>query len=109
MAQEARGSAKLWDRVFDTEPPTKAELGKAVAGAKETYVILRWWKYGQPAVDRVKTTLDMATADAGGVIQGILNSSTSNKTQVTLSAFPYGIPNPERVHVTVNFERDINR
>ena len=110
MAQEAaRGSIKLWDRVFDTEPPTKAELGKAVAGARETYVVLRWWKYGQPAIDRIRTTIDVATADSGVVIQGILNSAAGNKAQITLDAFPYGLPNPERVQVNVTFERDINR
>ena len=110
MAQEAaRGSVKLWDRVFETEPPTQAALGEQVAGARETYKVLRWWKYGQPAIDRIRTTLDVATAESGGLIQEILNSAGGNKANIILDAFPYGLPKLDRVQVDVTFERDINR
>src|SRR5687767_5238226 len=109
MAQEARGSVKLWDRVFDAEPPTQAGLGEQVGGARETYRILRWWKYGQPAIDRIKTTLDVATVDSGPVIQDILGSAFGNKANVILEAFPYGIPKLDRTQVNVVFERDINQ
>ncbi len=110
MAQEAaRGSVKLWDRVFDTEPPTQAALGEKLASARETYKVLRWWKYGQPAIDRIRTTLDVATVDSGGLIQEILNSAGGNKANIILDAFPYGLPKLDRVQVDVTFERDINR
>jgi hypothetical protein len=109
MAQEARGSTKLWDNVFDAEPPTQAALGEHVAAAKQTYQVLRWWKYGQPAIDRIKTTLDIATVDSGPVIQDILNSAIGNKANITLDAFPYGLPKLDRVQVNVIFEKDIGR
>ena len=109
MAQEARGSVKLWDRVFDAEPPTKGELSEAVAGAQQTYQVLRWWKYGQPAIDRIKTTLDVPTTASGILIQDILNSAGGNRANIILDAFPYGLPKLDRVQVNVTFERDINR
>ncbi|HZE72197.1 MAG TPA: hypothetical protein VE135_22035 [Pyrinomonadaceae bacterium] len=111
MAQEAaRGSAKLWDRVFEAEPPTQADLSKAVTGARESYRILRWWKYGQPQIDRIKATLDVRTDLAGSVIQDILNAGGGNqRASVILDAFPYGLPKVEGVQVNVTFEREINR
>ena len=110
MAQEARGSAKLWDRVFETDPPVQADLSKAVTGARESYKILRWWKYGQPQIDRIKATLDVGHESAGSLIQDILNSGGGNlKTSVLLDAFPYGLPKIEGVQINVTFERDGNR
>ena len=108
MAQQAtRGSAKLWDRVFDAEPPTQEELSKSVAKGRETYVVKRWWKYGQPQIDRIKATLEVQPDFAGQVIQDILN--VGGGTNVILDAFPYGLPKVDAVQVNVTFERDINR
>jgi hypothetical protein len=110
MAQEAaRGSAKLWDRVFETDPPAEADLSKAVTGARESYKILRWWKYGQPQIDRIKATLDVESQAAGSLIQDILNSGGNQKASVILDAFPYGLPRIDRVQVNVTFERELNR
>ena len=110
MAQEAaRGSAKLWDRVFETEAPTDDKLGEAVARGGESYKVLRWWKYGQPAIDRIKTTLDVATIDSGKVIQEILGSALGNRANIVLEAFPYGLPKLDRTQVNVTFERNVDR
>jgi hypothetical protein len=110
MAQEAaRGSAKLWDRVFDIDPPTQGALGEAVAGARETYTIKRWWKYGQPAIDRIKATLDVATTESGPLVQEILNSAGPGRSNIILEAFPYGLPKLDRVQLDVIFEREVNR
>ena len=108
MAQEAaRGSAKLWDRVFETEAPTEGGLGEAVARSGESYQVLRWWKYGQPAIDRIKTTLDVPTADSGRLIQDILGSALGNRANIILEAFPYGLPKLDRTQVNVIFERNV--
>jgi hypothetical protein len=107
MSKEARGSEKLWDRIFEHDQPTHARLGEAVAAARENYKILRWWKYGQPAIDRVRTTLDVATADSGLLIQDILHSAGANKAAIILEAFPYGVPQLERVQVDVTFQRNV--
>ena len=110
MAQEAaRGSAKLWDRVFESEPPAQADLGKAVTSARESYKVLRWWKYGQPQIDRIKATLDVQSDAAGSLLQDILNAGAgSQRANVILDAFPYGTPRVDRVQINVTFEREIN-
>lgn len=107
MSKEARGSEKLWDRIFEHDQPTPAKLTEAVAAARQNYKILRWWKYGQPQIDRVRTTLDVATADSGSVIQEILHSATGNRANIILEAFPYGLPQLDRVQVNVTFEKPV--
>lgn len=110
MAQEAaRGSAKLWDRVFDSDPPTDAKLGEAVARGQEGYQIRRWWKYGQPQIDRIKATFDVATAESGMLVQEILGSAAGNRANIFLEAFPYGLPKLDRTQLDVIFEREVNR
>ena len=110
MAQEAaRGSAKLWDRVFETDAPTDEKLGEAVARGQESYKVLRWWMYGKPAIDRVVTTLDVATLESGALIQSILGSAAGNRANIILDAFPYGLPKLDRVQVNVTFERNAPR
>ena len=106
MSKEVRGSAKLWDRIFEHDQP-HANIGEAVAAARESYKVLRWWKYGQPAIDRIRTTLDVATAESGPLIQDILNSAAGNKANITLEAFPYGLPRIDRVQVNVTFEKNV--
>ena len=110
MAQEAaRGSAKLWDRVFETDAPTDEKLGEAVARGQESYTVLRWWKYGQPAIDRIKATLDVATIDSGRLIGEILGSGLGNRANIVVEAFPYGLPKLDRTQVNVTFERNVGR
>ena len=85
MSNEARGSEKLWDRIFEHDQSTPAKLTEAVAAARENYRVLRWWKYGQPALDRIRTTLDVATADSGLLIQEILRSAAGNKANTAMN------------------------
>jgi len=107
MSKEARGSEKLWDRIFENDQPTYAKLGEAVAAARVNYKILRWWNYGKPAIDRVRTTLDVATAESGSLIQDILHAAAGNRANIVLEAFPYGLPQLDRVQVNVTFERNV--
>jgi hypothetical protein len=104
--QKARGSSKVWARVFDSDAPTQEELTRSLAAAGESYKVLRWWKYGQPAIDRIKATLDVQVRDAGTLVQDIL-SVNGKELQVSLDAFPYGIPDLEGIMINVIFERQI--
>ena len=88
-----RGSAKLG--------ATAESLEKALAAAQLSYKIERWWKYGQPAVDRVTGVINVTNvADAGKVLQQLIG--LQGKLQVGLEVFPYGIVNPDGVHINVN-------
>jgi hypothetical protein len=88
-----RGSAKLG--------ATAASLEKALAAAKVSYKIERWWKYGQPAVDLIQGVINVTNiADAGKVVQELV--ALQGRLQVGLEVFPYGIINPEGVHINVS-------
>jgi hypothetical protein len=104
--QMERGSSKLWMQVFEENAPTDEALNAALAVAAEKYKVLRWWKYGQPAIDRIKATFEVSPRTAGEVIQSVLDAH-GTELQVNLDVFPYGIPRPERVHINVLFERNV--
>jgi hypothetical protein len=108
MDHQSRGSEKLWSRVFEDDAPTSESLNSAVASARSGYVIKRWWKYGQPAIDRVKALIEVPREEVGALVQDVLRSN-SRGVQVTLDAFPLGMPEPDLFHVKVNFEREIRR
>ena len=91
-----RGSAKLG--------ATAESLEKALAAAKVSYKIERWWKYGQPAIDLVRGVINVTNiADAGKVVQELV--ALQGKIQVGLEVFPYGIINPEGVHINISLNQ----
>lgn len=102
-----RGSTKLWERVFETGPPSREEMTKAVGAARQDFKVVRWWWYGQPAIDLVKITVDVQPATVGQVFQDIIGVH-GQETQITLDAFPYGVPKLDGVRLNVVFERNIN-
>ena len=108
MDQQSRGSEKLWSRVFEDDAPTSESLNSAVARARGGYVIKRWWKYGQPAIDRVKALIEVPRAEVGTLVQDVL-SGNGRGVHVHLDAFPLGLVEPDVFHVNVNFEREVNR
>jgi hypothetical protein len=98
MHQEDRGSAKLGVAAVSLE--------KALAAAKVNYLIERWWKYGQPAIDRIQGVINVTNfADAGRVVQEL--ASQQGKTQINLEVFPYGIINPDGVRISFNMEQKV--
>ena len=91
-----RGSSKLG--------ATAESLEKALAAAKVSYKIERWWKYGQPAIDLVQGVINVTDiAHAGAAIQQLV--ALQGKLQVGLEVFPYGIINPEGVRININLNQ----
>lgn len=95
-ADQVRGSSRLREMLFESKTPSHEDLLRAIAGAREDFKVLRWWKYGQPAIDRIKATLDVQTERVGGVIQELI-SGHGVEVQVGLDVFPYGLPQLEGV------------
>jgi hypothetical protein len=104
---EVRGSTHLLARLFDGEP-TDEQLGAALASARDEYRVLRWWKYGQPAVDAVRARLDVSALQLGGVLNDILKLH-NELMQITVEVFPYGIPSLDGAQVNLLIERQIAR
>lgn len=101
-----RGSAKLWEKAFEKNAPSPKELNKALAEARQSYKVLRWWKYGQPAIDLIKATIQVKTEDVGSTVQDIM-SINGGAIQATAECFPFGIPFPEGIFINVALERQV--
>lgn len=100
---EARGSTKVLSRLFDSDP-SDDQLREALQVAREEYRVLRWWKYGQPAVDVVKAKLDVQPDRVGEVLADLVQQQGGG-LQVTLDVFPYGLPALDGLVVDVTMER----
>jgi len=92
-----RGSSHL-----DTLSPE--DLNKSIGAARDTYKVERWWKYGQPRIDRIEATYNVTDLKQIGSVVGGLVSQHSAKLQVNFAVFPSGITVPEGalIHVKMN-------
>ena len=91
LAEEQRGSAKLLSRAFDKGMLTHAELRKAVDDAKVNFQIVRWWWYGQPAIDKILGSIEVEAGAAGEVMQDLVDLNGEG-VGVVFRVFPRGIP-----------------
>lgn len=90
-----RGSAKLG--------AATESLRETLAAARLNYTIERWWKYGQPAVDRVSGVINVTNlADASRILQEFI--ALQGRLQVGLEIFPYGIIDPDGVRINFNVD-----
>ena len=84
------------------------DLHKAIGLARTSYKIERWWKYGQPQIDRIEATLNVTNVkEAGRVIDGLI-AKTGAELQVNVDVFPYGIPVVDGVRLGVNINQAIH-
>lgn len=98
MTEAPRGSAHLGEMSPEV-------LHKAIAEAKTNYRIERWWKYGQPAIDRITATVDVTNiASAGGIIGSIIGLQNQQR-QIGVVVFPYGIPFPDGVRLELSIDQ----
>lgn len=90
-----RGSAKL-------EAMTIEDLHKSIGLARTSYKIERWWKYGQPRIDRITATVNVTDVKvAGKLIEGLIGQH-GPQHQIDVVVFPYGIPVLDGVRFNVN-------
>jgi len=79
----------------------------AINTARDSYKVERWWKYGQPAIDRIAGVLNVTDPHAAGEVIGRLANMHSGELQVRLDVFPYGIPVIDGVRVHVNLDQKV--
>jgi len=99
--QPTRGSSKLGEMSPET-------LHLAIDIAKGSYKIERWWKYGQPAIDRVSAVVNITDPKTAGSIIGRLINLQGAERQITLDVFPYGIPVIDGVRLQLNIDEAIH-
>ena len=97
-----RGSSKLGTL-------TPEDLHMAIDVARSSYTVERWWKYGQPAIDRIAAVLNVKDpAQAGSVIGGFIKLQ-GTRVQVGLEVFPYGITAPDGVRIAVTLDQAVGQ
>jgi hypothetical protein len=99
---KSRGSTKL-----GAMSPEK--LMSAVSVARESYLVERWWKYGQPAIDLIAGTINVRDIGAAGQLVTHLAGLQGKAMQVSFEVFPYGIINPDGVRINVRLEQSVGR
>ena len=95
-----RGSAKL----FLGESHGHEDLARAIGLARGEYQVKWWWKYGQPAIDVIRGSLEVPGGKLGSVVSSLMNLN-GPELQVTAGCFPYGIPVPESFRVDVEIRK----
>ncbi len=103
-----KGSANL-GRLFGAEGKvTKAGLAKAVANVNQEYKIVKWWWFGQPAIDMVAVDFDLSPTQLGGAVREIANLQGSG-VNVGMEVFPYGIPKLNGSRLSVKAQINLKR
>jgi len=97
-----RGSARL----FAIELHDHAALAQAIGAARDDYEVKWWWKYGQPAIDRLRLTIEVDAARLGTTLTKFMQQN-SRATQVTAECFPYGIVAPDRYRVELEIQNTV--
>ncbi|MES1179153.1 MAG: hypothetical protein ABUL62_32865 [Myxococcales bacterium] len=85
-----RGSEKL----FLAEKHDPEGLARALGLARGDFEIKRWWKYGQPVIDRIDAEFQVGPAQLGPTVSQLMQLN-GPLLEVTAECFPYGITNPE--------------
>lgn len=82
-----------------------AALQKALGIARDSYRVERWWKFGQPRIDRIGATLNVTNIkEAGNVITSLIGQHGSG-AQITFEGFPYGIPKLDGIRINVQIDQ----
>jgi hypothetical protein len=100
MMDKERGSSKL----FGLEAHDHDGLARALGMARGDYEVKWWWKYGQPAIDLIRASLEVPSAKLGPTVQSLMQLN-GKELQVTAACFPYGIPVPEIFRVDVDIRK----
>jgi hypothetical protein len=98
MSEQARGSSKLGELSHE-------DLHLAIDTARTSYKIERWWKYGQPAIDRISAVLNITDVRQTASVLGGLTNLHSSARQVSFDVFPYGIPVIDGVRVQLRIDQ----
>jgi hypothetical protein len=95
---KSRGSDKLAALSPDA-------LHKALGLARESYKIERWWKYGQPKIDRIGATLNVTNIAEVGKVFSSLVSQHGSAAQIRFEGFPYGTPILDGVRIQLRIDQ----
>jgi hypothetical protein len=106
MASAERGSEKVLQQLFGGTAVDGKQLASAVAQASSSGLKLeRWWWKGQPHPDLIRAVVTIPPAEVGPVIAQLV-SFHSELNQVSLEAFPRGLPRVDAVGLNITINRN---
>jgi hypothetical protein len=98
---DAKSAERGSHKVFGTASHDHEALSHALGFARAEFEIKRWWKFGQPAIDRIEGELQVSSANVGSTVAKLMQLNGPNLEVIT-ECFPFGITNPEfRLQVTL--------
>jgi hypothetical protein len=80
------------------------ERGSAKILARNDYEVKWWWKYGQPAIDFIRATIEVKGELLGATLTRFMVLNGSDM-QVTAECFPYGIPKPDIFRLQIDMRK----
>jgi hypothetical protein len=95
-----RGSSKL----FSLQPHDHEGIATALGIARAEYQVKWWWKYGQPAIDLVRATIEVRPAQLGATVSQLMHLN-GPEVQVTTECFPHGMPRPDVFRLEVEMRK----
>lgn len=103
-----RGSEKLLQKMCGAEGEvTEETLAEAVEQASQAeFKLVRWWWFGQPAIDRIHQVIDVQPDQLSPVVESLAKLHGRDRT-ISFDVFPYGIPALDGLRIQV--ETHINR
>jgi hypothetical protein len=95
-----RGSAAL----FSFGANDTAKLAEALGAAQEDYSVKWWWRYGQPAIDRIKADLIIPRENFARAFTALMEAN-SRELQVTAEVFPQGVDKVDGFRVSLDIQQ----
>ncbi len=102
QSKKSRGSEQLFE--MSNEDDDAQSLSRAIGGARASYELKWWWKYGTPAIDRIKGGVHVKPEHIGETLKQFLDLNT-REVQVGIEVFPLGIVNPDLFQVNLELRR----
>jgi hypothetical protein len=106
MRSEAKPAERGSSKLFAIETGDHEALAKAVGLARADYEVKWWWKFGQPAIDLLRLTIEVEGKQFGTTLSQFMQQN-GRETQVTAECFPYGIIRPDRYRIELNIQNRV--
>ena len=88
-------------------PMSRDVLHQNINVARESYEIERWWKYGQPAIDRISAVINVSnTGHLGAIVEGLSRLHGEN-LQLNIGILTHGVPVFDGARVEINIDQKV--
>ena len=104
----AESTTRGSDALFTFGAKDEAALTAALGAAANDYQVKWWWRYGQPAIDRIRVDLEIPRENFARAFTAIMEAN-SRQLQVTAEVFPQGVEKLDGYRVSVEIQQATER